>query len=723
MARSPPEVPAARPVTGATGLLKVLLALSVLVPVVLFAIVAWLTWRAHMADAEASLVRLSEVAREQASKVFDSQRQVADRVTDLVRNLSVPEIRRSEQSLHEAFARIVARLPQVQSVLLVAEDGHPLVSAGTYPVPQDVDLSNHDYFQAVRGGFAGVYVSRLQVGDVNHTLFFGLSQPWVGGDGAVLGVIDVAVLPGFFQDFYKVLVDEGGGGAAGEVVTLIRADGQILVRYPPIIGAAPVAPPDGPFARAIRSSPVAGTYMANSLVDTDSPERLFSYRKVADYPVYAVAGRSRSAIVAEWRQAMASQLAFGLPVTLALIGVTWTALVRARREEEALRLAQQEIARREVAEAALLRSQRLEAVGQMTGGVAHDFNNLLTIILGSAEMIDRRAEDPARVRSIARQILLAARRGGEVTQQLLAFSRRQVVRPEIIHLNQRLREFHQLFERAARETVEIELDLAATDDAVRLDPGQFESAVLNLIGNARDAMPQGGRIVVSTRTVAVDNHQDLPQGAYVRVAVGDTGSGMDAQTVARAFEPFFTTKEIGQGTGLGLSQVYGFVKQAGGDVRIVSAPGQGTTVELLLPRTDVAAGSASPHHGGAPHEASGGEVVLVVEDEPGLLAMTAESLRELGYVTHAAQSGPAALEHLRAGLRVDLLFSDVVLRGGMTGIDLAHEARRLRPGLKVLLTSGYTSELSVTADPDLPLLNKPYDRGQLAERLRDVLAA
>ena len=568
------------------GLLKLLLAASLLIPILLFVIAAWLNYKGVLASAERELLRTSEVAREQASRVFNGQSQVADRVNDLVAGLDAQTITASENSFHQAFAAIVGRLPEIQSVLLADKTGRPLVSAGTYPVPRNVDLRQRDYFKAVINDHDGPYVSSLQFGDVNRQVFFGLSQPWRGADGSLKGVIDVAIAPNFFQDFYSVLVGEGQNGPAGKVITLLRNDGQLLVRYPPLGGPPPRAPTTSRFFAAIQADPDFGMYRSRSIVDEDAPARIFVYRHVQGFPLYVVAGRSVSSIMAAWQRTMASHLIFGAPVTLALFAVTWTALTRARREMDALATANQEIERRELAEAALLKSQRLEAVGQMTGGVAHDFNNLLTVILGSAELLSRRAENPERVRRIAGQIMLAAQHGGKVTQQLLTFSRRQLVHPEIVDLNNLLQAFDQLLERAAGEAVAIIFDLGERLYPVRLDPGHFEAAILNLVGNARDAMPDGGTIRVTTRniTLAATDSQELPSGDYVRISVADDGTGMDEQTAAKAFEPFFTTKEIGKGTGLGLSQVYGFAKQANGDVRIVTAAGKGTTIDILLPR-------------------------------------------------------------------------------------------------------------------------------------------
>jgi signal transduction histidine kinase len=416
-------------------------------------------------------------------------------------------------------------------------------------------------------------------------------------------------------------------------------------------------------------------------------------------------------------------MGFAIPVTLALFGMTWIALMRTRREAEALAMARQEFERREIAETALLRSQRLEAVGQMTGGVAHDFNNLLMVVLAGSEMLLRRAENPAAVLDIAGQINLAARRGGEITQQLLAFSRRQTVNAEIVDLNARLREFKQLLDRAAQEAVRVRLDLDQSLCPVRLDPGHFEAAILNLVGNARDAMAQGGDVVIATRNrvVTAADHPELPAGSYVLVAVTDQGVGMDADAVARAFEPFFTTKEVGKGTGLGLSQVYGFAKQAAGDVRILSVPGRGTTVEIWLPRAKDPVPAGRPVTEALPGGAEAGEVVLVVEDEPAVLAMAVECLSELGYATIAATNASEALSRLQENERVDVLFSDVVMPGGMDGRQLSAEAQRRRPALKVLLTSGYTGGPGKAVVGEAPVLTKPYSRVELAARLRQVL--
>gem|GEM_PF-857207 len=384
--------------------------------------------------------------------------------------------------------------------------------------------------------------------------------------------------------------------------------------------------------------------------------------------------------------------------------------------------------RQHEAEERLNQAQKMEAIGQLTGGVAHDFNNLLTIIVGNLDMIVRRPGEAQRVERLANSAMTAAKRGAEVTEKLLSFSRRQVLRPETVNPNRLLKDFRALLQRAVGETVEVRFDLDASLDPVRLDPGQFESAVLNLAVNARDAMPGGGTLTVKTCNAHLDadeiaDRPDLRPGAYVLVSVSDTGHGMDDATRARAFEPFFTTKDVGKGTGLGLSQVYGFVRQAGGHAQIKSEAGRGTSIELYLPRSAEKAVAPRPDGPLPLRRAASGEVVLVVEDEPAVLEMAVESLGELGYRTLTATRASEALERLSGPERVDILFSDVVMPGGMNGVQLSVEAQRLRPGLRVLLASGYTGtaldEHGVPAD--LPLLNKPYQRDELANKLRVIL--
>jgi PAS domain S-box-containing protein len=381
-------------------------------------------------------------------------------------------------------------------------------------------------------------------------------------------------------------------------------------------------------------------------------------------------------------------------------------------------------------EQALHQSQRMEAIGQLTGGVAHDFNNLLTVVTGNLDMIMRTPGIPERVERLARSAMKATMRGERLTRQLLMFARRETLHPETVNLNKLIQEFEGLLRRAAGAPVELSTQLSPTLDPCHVDSSQFEAAILNLIVNARDAMPNGGKATIETRNVELDrryarsNPQVLP-GSYVMVAVSDTGAGIAPDVLPRVFDPFFTTKDVGKGSGLGLSQVYGFATESGGHVKIYSEAGSGTTVKMYLPKSTAATRSRPRLEAEAPSSAIGTETVLLVEDDAELLRSTSENLQDLGYVVIGASDAAAALKLLGAGQAIDLLFSDVVLPGGINGLQLSREARRLRPGIKVLLTSGYSGTIlkGDGSDNILPFISKPYRRTDLANRLRAVLDA
>lgn len=376
----------------------------------------------------------------------------------------------------------------------------------------------------------------------------------------------------------------------------------------------------------------------------------------------------------------------------------------------------------------LAQAQRLEAIGQLTGGVAHDFNNLLTIILGNAEVLVEGAGDNERLRRAAEVTVSAAERSAELVQHLLAFARQQTLRPTEVDVNRLVASMDELLRRSLRPDIRIRVALAGDLWAARADPSQIEAALLNLAINARDAMPDGGDLYIETANATLDQDyaattSDAVPGDYVMISVSDTGTGMPPDVLARAFEPFFTTKEVGKGTGLGLSMVFGFAKQSDGHARIYSEVGHGTTVKLYLPRARSAAVAAVAT--ARPGEAGlrGGERILVVEDDPLVRDLVVGQLDSLGYETLNVTNGPEALDVLASGTPIDLMFSDVVMPGGINGRELARRARQLRPRLRILLTSGYTEKaVAGGGNPmELSILSKPYGRQQLASAIRTAL--
>jgi PAS domain S-box-containing protein len=381
-------------------------------------------------------------------------------------------------------------------------------------------------------------------------------------------------------------------------------------------------------------------------------------------------------------------------------------------------------------EEALRQSQKMEAVGQLTGGVAHDFNNLLQVIIGNLETLQRNLPtDSPRLQRAMRHAMNGAQRAAALTQRLLAFSRRQPLDPKPIDVNVLVNGLSDMVHRTLGETIAVETVLGAGVWRVEADPNELEAAILNLAVNARDAMPEGGRLTLETVNAHIDEayaaaHAEVLAGQYVLISVTDTGAGMNPQTVAQAFEPFFTTKPVGKGTGLGLSQVYGFVKQSSGHVKIYSEPDQGTTVKLYLPRLAGEAVPDSELDQPLNPEAGREETLLVVEDDDDVRAYSVDSLRELGYRVLETRDGPSALRLLDQESRVDLLFTDVVLPNGMTGAQLAAQARSIRPSLKVLFTTGYARNAIVhhgRLDNGVHLIVKPFSFNDLAAKVRDVL--
>ena len=407
------------------------------------------------------------------------------------------------------------------------------------------------------------------------------------------------------------------------------------------------------------------------------------------------------------------------------------------------------LAEKAAAEAHLMHAQRMEAVGRLTGGVAHDFNNLLTVVIGALDII-LRSDDAAKRKKLGEAALAAARRGESLTHQLLAFSRRQALRPEPVDLNGLIREGEPLLRRAVGEAVDFKIRLKRGGVRVNVDPAQFEAALLNLVVNARDALGDvtgrdaasadaaskadgpprsgrdgpvraGARITIQTQacSVAAGQIPELAAGDYVCVAVSDNGSGMSADVIDRVFEPFFTTKPIGKGTGLGLSQVYGFARQSGGGVHIASSPGRGSEIRLYLPPLIADKAAPSPEPADVDAALPNGHRLLLVEDDADVAAIALDQLESFGLDVEWVENGPEALKALERA-RFDVMLTDVVMPGGMSGVDLARQAARDWPQMRIVLTSGYVGDDvdQVLADTPWPFLRKPYS----PEQLRAVLS-
>jgi PAS domain S-box-containing protein len=387
------------------------------------------------------------------------------------------------------------------------------------------------------------------------------------------------------------------------------------------------------------------------------------------------------------------------------------------------------------AEQALRQSQKMEAVGRLTGGIAHDFNNLLAVIIGNTQLLSRSLRESPRLLKQADTALRAALRGGELTSRLLAFARQQVLEPKVVDLNAMIGGMYEFLRRSLTGEIEIHQQSGNGLWPVKVDPGQLENAVLNLVINARDAMPTGGTIRIATRNVVVSEaaavqraiaaDEAVKPGEYVLLEISDTGMGMSPDTLKRAFEPFFTTKDAGKGSGLGLSMVYGFVKQSEGHINVTSTPGEGTSVHVYFPRTQAVAERVSldggAHVESLPH---GDETILVVEDNPEVRSTAVEILGSLGYRVLEASNGHQALERFMQHPDIALVFSDVMLSGGLLGTSLVSKLRERRAGLKVLMTTGFSESAIMNRgllDGSIALIGKPYKVEELARRVRTIL--
>ncbi|HEY0846381.1 MAG TPA: ATP-binding protein [Noviherbaspirillum sp.] len=373
--------------------------------------------------------------------------------------------------------------------------------------------------------------------------------------------------------------------------------------------------------------------------------------------------------------------------------------------------------------AILFQSQKMDAIGKLTGGIAHDFNNLLTVIVNSLDLLSNEVHSTGGLRLID-SAQAAAGRGAVLTHQLLAFARQQPLRPDNYNINSLIGGFEAILRRACRESIIFDVSLAPRLRSVHVDAAQFESALLNLVVNACEAMPEGGHILLATENVTLDEQRRvgaLAPGFYVRLTIQDTGCGMSPEVRERAFEPFFTTKEMGRGTGMGLSQVYGFVVQSGGDVAIESAVGQGTAVSLYLPAIAGTADAGEVQSGGTVGAATRKERVLIVEDEPDVLEISVELFRSMGYEVITAGNSMDAIDILKRTRDIDVLFADIVMPKGMHGIELARFTQKLCPGIRIVLASGYPVPALAARHGDLQgmaFVSKPYRWTELMQKLR-----
>ncbi len=688
-------------------MLQWMMVASLALPLALFAFASAISWVSINETADREIARTLDVVHEHALKVFETIDRSLSEIAEVIRGIPDADIVSREQTLHARLKQLANSLPQVKSAWVFDANGHALVNSLVVPAPE-IDFADRNYFKAHISRDVGIYI-----GDTlkprppyQGAAFFGVSRRRSNEDGSFAGVIQASVLPEYFENFYARI-----GSEPGSFFALGLTDGTVLARFPGVDHELRLDR-NGPVGQKIAANPTAGLMTLKS--PADGIERRLGYQRLAEYPIYISAGLETSTIRSRWFSTVSQHLIFGAPATALLFVLLASALRRTRHLYA-------EADKRLEAEEALKHGQRLEALGQLTGGVAHDFNNLLTVIRASTDMLRRPdLPEPRRLRYID-AISDTVTRAARLTGQLLAFARRQTLNPELFDVGQSVQMLGEMIRTLIGSRIEVITQGPDQPCFINADAGQFETAMINMAVNARDAMNGQGKLTITVRTATELRTATAPsKHGYVAVSVADTGVGIPQEQFERIFEPFYTTKQVGQGTGLGLSQVFGFAKQSGGEVVVTSDIGKGSIFTLYLPR---AAGNASiPQMSvdDAPPIDGTGMSVLVVEDNIEVGKFATVALAELGYGTTLVENAAHALEELAIGAhRFDVVFTDVVMPG-MTGIELAQEIRRHYAGLPVVLASGYSHVLSENGSYGFELLQKPYSIEQLSRVLHRI---
>ena len=688
---------------GAVRILWGLLFASIAIPTALLAVAAWHSRAQAFSDAQKTTDRMADTLRAQIENIFETYELITDRVADQVADLSTDEIRSSDK-LHKRLSGMIGSYSQVGSIWIMDLDGAPINSSLHFPTDQ-TPVPAADYLAAFKAGERGAHVSSPSRGRTTGRTIIRFASPLLDAAGALRGAIVITAYPDYFRERFAKAAPELNYSAG-----IIRQDGAFLVRDAAVSSSVDSQRASSMFAKAIAAAP-AGHFLGVSAVD--NIQRMVSYRKLENYPVYVMFGLGTSSVLARWWEQMTLFGAFALAAMLGLGSTTSLALARTRRAQRAAQRLMEETQRRKQTEAKLITAQRMEALGQLTGGIAHDFNNLLTVVMGNLDML-RRAKEDRRPRLIDNG-MHAVEQGRRLTQQLLAFGRRQNLRPETLDVNALIVGMSDMITQSLRGDIKLELDLAEKIWPVEIDPVQFQTALINLAVNARDAMPRGGKLVIRTANT------NLGDGPGVAVSAADTGVGMPPEVLERAFEPFFTTKEIGRGTGLGLSQVVGFIDQSGGTVDIASEVDRGTKVTLLLPR---AAGDIAlqRERDVTPDYEKRQARILLVEDNAQVRELAMSILAEDGHDVVEASQADQALAILQSDPKIDFVFSDLVMPGTMDGLDLARAVRRRRPDMPIVLASGYSDAAAKVLAEGFVLVSKPYRPEVLTLTIRKALA-
>jgi two-component system NtrC family sensor kinase len=578
---------------------RLLLVAALAVPLLLLTIAAWQNFRLVQLEAKQRVTIEAGQLHEHALSAIETYALILAWIDDRIRGLDWERIERDGE-LHR-FLSNLETLPQIGAVLVIDPQGQMRASGSPFAAAT-ADASNRDAFVAQRDRDAGIFIGREHMDQLTRLSDFDISRRRSTPDESFDGVIIISANPGYFANFFGTISRDENFSAL-----LMRDDGSVLVRYPPLPSPR-VFSSETPVTQAIAAEPDRGLFWGRGGID--GIERLFAYQRVGQYPLYVAFGIPMRGVLAQWRANLVDYLLFAVPASLGLFCMTLFAVRQLQQQRVATwrwrltaRRLNREMHRRTRAEAELHQAQKMEALGQLTGGVAHDFNNLLTVLQGCLEILSGRQSEQT-LQARVEMALATVERGERLTSQLLAFARRQPLAVARLDLNDTLRQMVELMARTVGSKVRIETDFAPDLWPVDADATQLELAVINLAINSRDAMPEGGVLRVWTFKTTLPDGVSGEAADFVGLEISDTGTGMPPEILTRAFEPFFTSKGPGKGTGLGLSLVYGFARQSGGSASIRSEVGRGTAVTLLLPRAREAGTSDEPGVISLPSDAS-----------------------------------------------------------------------------------------------------------------------
>lgn len=694
--------------------LRAVIFLAVLLPTLAYiGVTAWLFTEAS-AQARADLDRSARIAQEHALKLFDTNEMVLQRMLDRLGNRPDAELR-SDRALHEWLKNLAASLPQVQGLFVNGADGRMVASSVVFPPRPDIDYTDREWFIAHREGRTPVFVTEQLTSRSTGEPFFDMSRRRASADDGFAGAVNVSLRPQYLTDFWQELAT-----SVSELhIAVVRSDGRIVARWPAANTAqADTIASDHPLMRAIAEGRTSGQVDGPSA--STGAERLRNFRRLGQYPLYIVATVEREAVLRSWRHQAVLLALLVSSASGCFAWLAWLAMRHTREELEAVQRLENERLQRQRMELALVQSQKLEAMGRLTGGVAHDFNNLLMVVNSNLYLHRRLRPDVADSPQLA-AIERAVGSGAKLTRQLLAFARKQALLPERLLLQERLPALMDLLRPLLGSGIELRCDVAPDTLPVQLDAAELELALINLAVNARDSMEGAGRFVISARNAYPGEAGPDAEGDFVVLETQDTGPGIPPEIAERVFEPFFTTKPIGHGTGLGLSQVQALCQSAGGFASLSGRPQRGGALIRLFLRPGPAPALAEPSP--APRTRDLHCRLLLVEDNEAVAVATREILTSMGCTVTHVPTGDAALAWLQAGTApCDLVLSDIEMPGSFDGITLATQLARSHPELPVILMTGYAVRLEQAVREKFEVLPKPCSPEMLGEAIGKALA-